>query len=161
MAKNIHALGLKLGIHVMHGVPKAALNGTYTVLGMPGATVADLSDGTWCPWNAGWGRVDMSKPGAQEYFDSIYAQYAEWGVDFIKCELCRSQCLDYCASCNSSVGVIARPSVCDGRNDCVFGQNMNISGTYTNIEAARKAMDKTGHTFVYSLSPVRTHPESV
>ena len=85
VAKNIHALGLKLGIHVMHGVPRAAMNGSYTVLGVPGAKVADLSDGTWCPWNSGWGRVDMSKPGAQEYFDSIYAQYAEWGVDFIKC----------------------------------------------------------------------------
>ena len=42
-----------------------------------------------------------------------------------------------------------------GRNDCVFGKQMNVTGTYTNIEAARKAMDKTGHTFVYSLSPVR------
>ena len=39
------------------------------------------------------------------------------------------------------------------KNDCVFGGNFNTSGTYTNIEAARKAMDKTGHTFVYSLSP--------
>lgn len=84
VAKNIHALGLKLGIHVMHGVPKAALNGSYTVLGMPSAKVSDLSDGTWCPWNAGWGRVNMAKPGAQEYFDSIYAQYADWGIDFIK-----------------------------------------------------------------------------
>jgi hypothetical protein len=123
VAKSVHALGLKLGIHVMHGVPKAAVgNDTYTVLGMPSAKVSDLSDGTFCGWNKGWGRVDMSKPGAQEYFDSIYAQYAEWGVDFIK-------------------------------NDCVFGQNMNLTGTFTNIEAARKAMDKTGHTFVYSLSP--------
>ena len=76
VAAKIHALGLKLGIHVMHGVPKAAMNGSYTVLGN-GAQVSSLSDGTWCPWNSGWGRVDMSKPGAQEYFDSIYAQYAE------------------------------------------------------------------------------------
>jgi hypothetical protein len=80
VADKIHALGLKLGIHVMHGVPKAAVgNDTYTVLGLPSAKVSELSDGTFCPWNAGWGRVDMSKPGAQEYFDSIYAQYAEWG----------------------------------------------------------------------------------
>eukprot|EP01050_Picozoa_sp_SAG11_P027632 SAG11_NODE_7075_length_1198_cov_1.496815_2_plen_74_part_01 len=64
----------------------------------------------------------MKKPGAQEYFDSIYAQYAQWGVDFIK-------------------------------NDCVFGQNFDVASTFTNIAAARKAMDKTGHTFVYSLSP--------
>ena len=161
VAKNIHALGLKLGIHVMHGVPKAALNGSYTVLGKPDARVADLSDGTWCPWNAGWGRVDMSKPGAQEYFDSIYAQYAEWGVDFIKCELRCCQCLNCCASLKLSFDAPTCASVCDGRNDCVFGQNYNVTGTYTNIEAARKAMDKTGHTFVYSLSPVRIHPEAL
>jgi hypothetical protein len=82
VADRIHALGLKLGIHVMHGIPREAVNATnahrYTVLGN-GAQVSTLSDGTWCDWNQGWGRVDMSKPGAQDYFDSIYAQYAEWG----------------------------------------------------------------------------------
>ena len=125
VADKIHALGLKLGIHVMHGIPREAVNKTdahlYTVLGT-GVQVSTLSDGTWCDWNPGWGRVDMSKPGAQEYFDSIYAQYADWGVDFIK-------------------------------NDCVFGKNFALNSTFTNIQAARKAMDKTGHTFVYSLSP--------
>jgi hypothetical protein len=30
--------------------------------------------------------VDMSKPGAQAYYDSIVAQYAKWGVDFIKAD---------------------------------------------------------------------------
>nr|WP_297660595.1 hypothetical protein [uncultured Prevotella sp.] len=28
--------------------------------------------------------VDASKPGAQEYYNSIFDMYAEWGVDFIK-----------------------------------------------------------------------------
>ena len=125
VADRIHALGLKLGIHVMHGIPREAVNKTnahlYTILGN-GAQVLTLSDGHWCDWNPGWGRVDMSKPGAQAYFDSIYAQYAEWGVDFIK-------------------------------NDCVFGKNFDLNSTYTNIQAARTAMDKMNHTFVYSLSP--------
>ena len=52
--------------------------------------------------------------------------------------------------------LVAAPITYSARNDCVFGQNMNVTGTYTNIEAARKAMDKTGHTFVYSLSPVQS-----
>jgi hypothetical protein len=30
--------------------------------------------------------VDMSKVGAQAYYDSIVAQYAKWGVDFIKAD---------------------------------------------------------------------------
>lgn len=28
--------------------------------------------------------VDMSRDGAQEYYNSIIKMYAEWGVDFIK-----------------------------------------------------------------------------
>jgi alpha-galactosidase len=125
IADQIHALGLKLGIHVMHGIPKQAMDAShaheYTVLGN-GAQVSSLSDGTWCPWNDGWGRVNMSAPGAQEYFDSIYAQYAEWGIDYIK-------------------------------NDCVFGEDFYLESTFTNIRAAREAMDKSGRAFVYSLSP--------
>lgn len=58
---------LKLGIHVMHGIPRKAVNKTnahmYTVLGN-GAQVSTLSNETWCDWNRGWDRVDMSKPGA-------------------------------------------------------------------------------------------------
>ncbi len=30
--------------------------------------------------------VDPSKPGAQEYYNSIFELYAEWGVDFIKAD---------------------------------------------------------------------------
>jgi hypothetical protein len=30
--------------------------------------------------------VDMSKPGARAYYDSIVALYAKWGVDFIKAD---------------------------------------------------------------------------
>ena len=30
--------------------------------------------------------VDMSKPGAQAYYDSIARLYAEWGVDYVKAD---------------------------------------------------------------------------
>ena len=30
--------------------------------------------------------VDMSRPGAQDYYDSILKLYAGWGVDFIKAD---------------------------------------------------------------------------
>lgn len=30
--------------------------------------------------------IRMGEPGAQEYYDSIVALYAQWGVDFIKCD---------------------------------------------------------------------------
>ncbi|EDQ91262.1 uncharacterized protein MONBRDRAFT_23493 [Monosiga brevicollis MX1] len=35
------------------------------------------------------------------------------------------------------------------KNDCTFGSNLDVS----NIRAVRIAMDRTGHDFVYSLSP--------
>ena len=28
--------------------------------------------------------VDMRKPGAQDYYDGVFAEYARWGVDFVK-----------------------------------------------------------------------------
>jgi hypothetical protein len=28
--------------------------------------------------------VDMTKPGSQEYYNSIFNQFAEWGIDFVK-----------------------------------------------------------------------------
>src|SRR3546814_17590941 len=28
--------------------------------------------------------VDMRKPGAQAYYDSVFALYASWGIDFVK-----------------------------------------------------------------------------
>lgn len=85
VADKIHGMDLKFGIHVMHGVPRVALrNPNATVLGMPDVTVASLSAGYACPWNENWFKIDMRKRGAQAYLDSIYAQYADWGVDFIK-----------------------------------------------------------------------------
>src|SRR3546814_19103837 len=37
-----------------------------------------------CPWNSDMYGVDMSKPGAQAYYDSVFRQIASWGVDFVK-----------------------------------------------------------------------------
>jgi hypothetical protein len=48
---------------------------------------AEIADRTnVCEWNQDMYGVDMTKPGAQEYYDSIVALYASWGVDFIKAD---------------------------------------------------------------------------
>jgi alpha-galactosidase len=44
--------------------------------------IADTS--STCPWNPDMYGVDMRKPGAQAYYDSVFALYASWGVDFVK-----------------------------------------------------------------------------
>ncbi|QDE36680.1 glycoside hydrolase family 27 protein [Microbacterium foliorum] len=85
LADRIHSLGLRFGVHVMRGVPRAAAKRRLPVRGAPGATCASIADQTnICPWNPDNFGVDMSTQGAQEYYDSLAAQFAEWGVDFIK-----------------------------------------------------------------------------
>ena len=85
LADRIHALGLRFGVHMMRGVPRAAAERQLPVLGAPGATCASIADrGNVCPWNPDNLGVDMDSAGAQEYYDSLAAQFAQWGVDFIK-----------------------------------------------------------------------------
>lgn len=84
IGEKVHALGLKFGIHVMRGVPRLAVERRLPVLGTD-VTCADIADTTSiCSWNPDMYGVDMRKPGAQAYYDSIFALYAEWGCDFIK-----------------------------------------------------------------------------
>jgi len=59
--------------------------------------------------------VDMSRPGAQEYYDSVFAQLAAWDLDFVKVD--------------------------------------DLAGHTAEIEAVRKAIDKTGRPMVFSISP--------
>lgn len=84
LARNVHALGLQFGIHVMRGIPRAAVEANLPILGTSyrAADVADKS--SVCSWNPDMYGVDMTRPGAQAYYDSIFRLYAEWGVDFVK-----------------------------------------------------------------------------
>lgn len=84
LADRVHALGLKFAIHIMRGIPKLAVEQNLPVLGT-NLHAADIADTTSiCSWNPDMYGVDMGKPGAQAYYDSIFALYASWGVDFIK-----------------------------------------------------------------------------
>ncbi len=84
IAANVHGLGLKFGIHIMRGIPRRAVELNLPVLGTS-VTAADIADrNSVCSWNPDMYGLDMQKPGAQAYYDSIFALYAEWGVDFIK-----------------------------------------------------------------------------
>ena len=80
----MHSMGLKVGMHTLQGsITRAALHGNCSVLGAPGVTVNDIA-GPGCSWQK-WGYgVDMANPAGQAYLDSVYSQYAEWGLDLIK-----------------------------------------------------------------------------
>ena len=84
LADYIHGKGLKFGVHLMRGVPRQAVADNTPILGTP-FHAADIADRTRvCPWNTDMFGVDMSKPGAQEYYNSVFALLAGWGVDFVK-----------------------------------------------------------------------------
>jgi hypothetical protein len=84
IGRQVHALGLKFGIHVMRGIPRLAVEKNLLVFGTS-VRAADIADrSSICSWNPDMYGVDMSRDGAQAYYDSIFALYASWGVDFVK-----------------------------------------------------------------------------
>ena len=79
-----HELDIKFGIHLMRGIPRAAVKANTPVKGTK-YFAQDIADTTSiCVWNHQNYGIDMSKPGAQEFYNSLINQMAEWGVDFIK-----------------------------------------------------------------------------
>lgn len=120
LASKVHGKGLLFGIHMMRGIPRQAVEANVPILGTS-VHARDIADRTsTCPWNPDMYGVDMSKPGAQAYYDSVFAQAAKWGIDFVK------------------VDDLSRP----------YHQ--------AEIEAIRKAIDKTGRKIVFSTSPGET-----
>jgi len=120
LADYVHSQGLKFGLHIMRGIPRQAVAENLPIKDTPyhAADIANKSD--TCRWNPDMYGVDMSKPGAQSYYDSVYELFASWGVDFIKCD--------------------------------------DLSSPYhkPEVEAIRKAIDKSGRQIVFSTSPGAT-----
>jgi len=86
LADFVHGLGLKFGIHMMRGVPRQAADRNLPILDTK-YRADDIADRVnVCPWNTDMYGIDMSKPGAQDYYDSVFRLYASWGVDFVKAD---------------------------------------------------------------------------
>lgn len=85
LAEYIHSKGLKFGIHIMRGIPKIAVENKLPILGAEGITADQIySTELQCPWLHDNYTIVADKPGAQEYYNSIFDLYAGWGVDFVK-----------------------------------------------------------------------------
>jgi hypothetical protein len=79
----VHAQGLKFGIHIVRGIPRASVERNLPVAGSSfhAQDVADTSD--TCPWDpTNWGVKDNAA--GQAWYDSLIQQYATWGVDLLK-----------------------------------------------------------------------------
>jgi alpha-galactosidase len=79
----VHEQGLKFGIHIVRGIPRASVERNLPVQGSSfhAQDVADQTDACgWDPTN--WGVKDNAA--GQAWYDSLLRQYAAWGVDLLK-----------------------------------------------------------------------------
>jgi len=84
LANYAHNKGLKLGVWLMRGIPREAVRQNLPIPGTP-YFAHDIADtNSICVWSQSNYGVDMTKPGAQLYYNSIIDSLADWGIDFIK-----------------------------------------------------------------------------
>lgn len=125
IADYVHSLGLKFGIHIMRGVPRQAAAKNCKIYGSDKTCRQIAHHFSVCSWNTDmYGLYNCQ--GAQDYYNSIINMYAEWGVDFIKCD-------DICVT--------------------EFRKWDNPYTADYEIEMLRKAIDSCGREIVLSLSP--------
>lgn len=84
IADYVHSKGLKFGIHIMRGIPVEAVNKNTPILGSNVKAQDVYSPEGQCGWLRDNYTIDSQKEGAQEYYNSIFALYASWGIDFVK-----------------------------------------------------------------------------
>ena len=128
LADYIHSLGLKFGIHIMRGIPRFAAHNHLPIKTHDGTKItADMIANPYSlsRWNPDMYGVDASKPYAQDYYDSIFELYAEWGVDFVKID----------DICNTNM------------------YPANPYSAEKEIEMIAAAIEKCGRGIVLSLSP--------
>ncbi len=89
LADYVHSLGLKFGIHIMRGIPRQAVHKNLPVLGTDKTARDGARSNSICSWNPDMYGVANNDIG-RAYYKSILELYAQWGVDFIKCDdICR------------------------------------------------------------------------
>ncbi|KAH9772980.1 alpha-galactosidase [Citrus sinensis] len=130
VAKKVHAMGLKFGIHVMRGISTQAFNADTPILDTLKGGAYEDSGRQWrakdiglkeraCAWmQHGFMSVNTKLGAGRAFLRSLYQQYAEWGVDFVK-------------------------------HDCVFGDDLDIN----EISFVSEVLKELDRPIVYSLSP--------
>ena len=86
LADYVHGLGLKFGIHIMRGIPRMAAHLHLPIKGSEYTCDQAADPNSICEWNPDMYGARLEHPAARAYYDSIFKLYAEWGVDFVKCD---------------------------------------------------------------------------
>ena len=86
LADYVHSLGLKFGIHIMRGMPRMAAHKHLPIKGSNFGCHEAANPNSICAWNPDMYGLYCDKQAARDYYNSIFQLYAEWGVDFVKCD---------------------------------------------------------------------------
>ncbi|XP_024462849.1 uncharacterized protein LOC18101685 isoform X1 [Populus trichocarpa] len=130
IAKKVHGMGLKFGIHIMRGLSRQAYDANTPILDTTKGGAYEESGRRWrakdigikersCAWMPhGFMSVNTKLGAGRAFLRSLYEQYAEWGVDFVK-------------------------------HDCVFGDDLDVD----EITFVSEVLQKLDRPMLYSLSP--------
>jgi alpha-galactosidase len=131
LADRIHALGLNFGLHIMRGISRKTYTANSPILGTSLTATAAGNPADTCPWDTHMWGVRGDTVAGQAWYDSIFAQYAQWGVDFVKVD------------------------------DMIKNNAQPFVYHQAEVQAIRQAIDKTGRSMVLSLSPGAMQPADV
>ena len=84
LAQDIHAMGLKFGIHIMRGIPRKSYAANTPIANSSYSAQGAADTAKICRWNSDNYGVNGSTPAGQAWYDSIFGLYAAWGVDLVK-----------------------------------------------------------------------------
>ncbi|KAF7084256.1 hypothetical protein CFC21_087923 [Triticum aestivum] len=96
IADKVHAMGLKFGIHLMNGISTQAVNANTPILDVRTGKAYVENGRQWrardiglthrtCAWMPkGFMSVNTDLGAGRAFLRSLYRQYADWGVDFVK-----------------------------------------------------------------------------
>ena len=85
MIQHIHANGQKVGIYLLPGIGSQIVSANLPIYGTSYHAQDIVAQPITLGNGFGYGdKIDFTKPGAQEYINSIVNLYASWGIDYIK-----------------------------------------------------------------------------
>jgi hypothetical protein len=85
MIQHIHANGQKIGIYLLPGIGTTTVSQNLPIYDTSYHAQDIVAQPITIGNGFGYGdKIDFTKPGAQEYINSIVSLYASWGIDFIK-----------------------------------------------------------------------------
>jgi len=86
LADYVHSLGLKFGIHIMRGMPRMAAHRRLPIRDSQYGCHEAANPNSICAWNPDMYGLRCNREAARDYYRSIFQLYAQWGVDFVKCD---------------------------------------------------------------------------